>query len=421
MSYQVLNNQAFPLMVLTLLIMSCLIEPMVALAYRPTRRNIIEHNNRSIQGTGSEFRILACVHSMRNVMGTLSLIDLSTTKKSHISVFAIHLLELPGRARTSMLIVHDDDHKVGGGNMRRRSRVKTDTSRVICAFENFEKMNKAVTVQTMTVVSPYTTMHMDICSLAQDKRVNLVIIPFHKQLIDAEGRMGDGNSNIADVNLKVLSHASCSVGILVDREIADSKHIDPEISRSFSDKSSTRRIAMLYVGGPDDREALAYAWRMAGNANVSLTVARFHPAGHEQDHDHNAGVEELNHDYNINNDVYREKQVDDEYMEEFKLKSIMNNSSITFVEKVVSSGEETIVEIKAMGNSYDLYVIGRRQGIVNYTPVTSGLSDWGSYPVLGAIGDTLASSNFALHASVLVVQHYISTDNVDTCVPGFLL
>ncbi|XVF50712.1 hypothetical protein PTKIN_Ptkin04bG0124400 [Pterospermum kingtungense] len=391
---KVLNNQSFPLMVLTLLIMSCLIEPIVALAYMPTR-NITERKNRSIQGTeaDSEFRILACVHSMRNVMGTLSLLDLShDTKKSPLSIFGTHLLELPGRARTSMLIVHDD-YKVGPDG---HSRVTTDTSRVIRAFKNFEKMNNTVTVQTMTVVSPYTTMHRDICSLAKDKCVNLIIIPFHKQL-NADGRMGDGNSNFAAVNHKVLMNASCSVGILVDREMAaDSKHVDSEIS--FSSK---RQIVVLYIGGPDDREALAYAWRMAGNVNVSLTVARFVPG---------KDAVELNNLESSNvNDV---KQVDDAFIEKFKLKS-MNNNSINFVEKVVNSGEETIAEIRAMGNAYDLYVIGRRPGILK-SPVTSGLSDWGSCPELGPIGDTLASANFALHALVLVVQHYISMDGVDT-------
>ncbi|XWS61049.1 hypothetical protein CRYUN_Cryun07bG0092400 [Craigia yunnanensis] len=393
-----LNNQSFPLMILTLLIMSCLIEPIIAFAYKPTR-NIIEHKNRTIQRTepDSEFRILACVHSMRNVMGTLSLLDLSHgTKKTPFSIFAIHLLELSERASTAMLIVHDE-YKVGGNGY---SREKTETSQVIRAFENFEKINNAVTVQTMTVVSPYTTMHMDICSLADDKCVNLIIIPFHKQL-KADGSMGNSNSNFVDVNHNVLMNASCSVGILVDRGIG-SKHFDSQI---ISGKP-TRQIAMLYIGGPDDREALAYAWRMAGNLNVSLTVARFLPGK-------DAVKLNLENNNDIVKDVDREKQVDDEYIEEFKLKSMNNNSITTYIEKVVNSGEETIAAIRAMGDVYDLYVTGRRQGVLK-SPVTSGLSDWGRCPELGPIGDTLGSSNFALHASVLVVQQYISTDGTET-------
>ncbi|XVE58668.1 hypothetical protein DITRI_Ditri04bG0187200 [Diplodiscus trichospermus] len=377
-----LNNQSFPLMVLTLLVMSSLIEPIMAFAYKPTR-SIKEHKNRTIQETepGSEFRILACVHSMRNVMGTLSLLDLShATIKSPLSIFAIHLLELSGRACTAMLIVHDGYR--GGGN--RYCRAQTETNQIIRAFENFEKKNNAVTVETMTVVSPYTTMHMDICSLAEDKCVNLIIIPFHKQLI-ADGRMGNGNSNFADLNHNLLMNASCSVAILVDRGIG-SKHVDSQIN--FSEKLA-RQIAMLYIGGPDDREALAYAWRMTGNLDVSLTVARFLP------------------------DVDREKQIDDDqYIDEFKFKSI-NNNAITFTEKIVNSGEETIAAIREMGDTYDLYVIGRRQGEA-MSPATSGLSDGGGCPELGPIGDVLGSSNLVLHASVLVVQQYISTDGIET-------
>ncbi|KAE8662107.1 hypothetical protein F3Y22_tig00113719pilonHSYRG00045 [Hibiscus syriacus] len=88
----------------------------------------------------------------------------------------------------------------------------------------------------------------------------------------------------------------------------------------------------------------------------------------------------------------------------------MDNNAINYTEMTVHNGEETIAGIRALGdNVFDLYIVGRRQGEAK-SPITEGLSDWGTCPELGALGDTLVSSNFALNSSVLVVQHYISTN-----------
>lgn len=378
-------------MVLTLLVMSCLIEPIIALANKRTKKTL-RHMNRSIKGSepDTEIRILACVHSMRNVMGTISVLHLSNgTSDSPLSVFAIHLIELSKRSTTTMLIVHEDNNNNEG---RYNNHSKNETANIIRAFENLEKTNDAVAVHMMSVISPYATMHVDICSLAEDKSVNLIILPFHKE-VKGDGRMGNGNANFANVNMNVLTNAPCSVAMIVDRGI-ESKMFDSE--EKFSGNFS-RQIAMLFIGGPDDREALAYAWRMAGHPDVCLTVARFIPG--EQ-------VKDLRHDVSSN----RERRIDDEHIDDLKDK-LMNNIGVNYTEMVVNNGEEIIAAIRSLGEDiFDLYIVGRRQGEIS--PVTEGLSDWGSCPELGAIGDTLVSSNFALHASVLVVQHYVSTDAI---------
>ncbi|TYI53153.1 hypothetical protein E1A91_D12G298600v1 [Gossypium mustelinum] len=392
-----LNNQSFPLMVLTLLVMSCLIEPIIALANKSTKK-ITRHMNRSIKGSepDTEICILACVHSMRNVMGTISVLHLSNgTNDSSLSVFAIHLIELSKRSTTTMLIVHDDKNHEEG---RYNNQSKNETANIIRAFENLEKTNNAVAVQTMSVISPYATMHVDICSLAEDKSVNLIILPFHKE-VKGDGRMGNGNSNFANVNMNVLTNAPCSVAMIVDRGIG-SKMFD---SQEKFPGNFARQIAMLFIGGPDDREALAYAWRMASHPDVCLTVARF-VAGEQ--------AMDLSHDVSVN----REGRIDDEHIEDFKDK-LMSNIGINYTEMVVHNGEEIIAAIRSLGEDFfDLYIIGRRQGEIS--PVTEGLSDWGSCPELGSIGDTLVSSNFALHSSVLVVQHYVSTDAIHEMADG---
>merc|ERR1712100_691310 len=68
------------------------------------------------------------------------------------------------------------------------------------------------------------------------------------------------------VNKKVLANAPCSVGILIDRGLNGSTRL--------AAKSVSHHIAVLFFGGPDDREALFYAWRMSEHPGVRVTVLR---------------------------------------------------------------------------------------------------------------------------------------------------
>ncbi|KAI7979458.1 Cation/H(+) antiporter 15 [Camellia lanceoleosa] len=68
--------------------------------------------------------------------------------------------------------------------------------------------------------------------------------------------------------------------------------------------------------------------------------------------------------------------------------------------------------IRSIDNTlYDLFIVGRGQGMVS--PLTAGLTDWSEFPELGAIGDLLASSDFAATMSVLVVQQYLGNGHGD--------
>ena len=69
------------------------------------------------------------------------------------------------------------------------------------------------------------------------------------------------------VNQRVLEHAPCSVGILVDRGLGGSTHV--------SARNVCSTVTVLFFGGGDDREALAYGARMAEHPGISLTVIHF--------------------------------------------------------------------------------------------------------------------------------------------------
>lgn len=369
-----------------------MVQPLLAFAYKPKKKAVV-YKNRTVQKLKGEtqLRVLTCVHALPNVSGITNLLQVSNpTKKSPLSVFAIHLVELTGRTTASLLIMNDEAKPKANFS----DRVRAESEQIAETFEAMEVNNEGMTVQTITAVSPYATMHEDICTLAEDKRVSFILLPYHKSLT-SDGRLDEGNAAYLEINQNVLSHAPCSVGILVDRGMT----IVRSETTSFQGEATKREIAMLFIGGRDDREALAYAWRMSGQQMVKLTVVRFVP-----------GREALIAARKTATDYEKETQVDEESIYEFNFKT-MDDSSVTYVEKVVNDGQETIAAIREMedNNAFDLYVVGR--GFKVESPATAGLTDWSSTPDLGTIGDTLASSNFTMQASVLVIQQYSASNN----------
>lgn len=239
-------------------------------------------------------------------------------------------------------------------------------------------------------------MHEDICNVAEDKRVAFIIIPFHKQQT-VDGGMEATNPAYRTINQNVLTNAPCSVGILVDRGLSGSTRL--------SASQVTHHIALLFFGGPDDREALAYAWRMCEHPGISITVMRFIAGEEATETSSDAGLDRNDpRVLTVLTDNDREKQLDEDYINAFRSR-VMDDESVIYTEKVVNNGEETVAAIRSIDGIHDLFIVGRGQGMIS--PLTAGLTDWSECPELGAIGDLLASSDFAMTVSVLVVQQYV--------------
>ncbi|AET04756.1 putative cation/H+ exchanger, rossmann-like alpha/beta/alpha sandwich [Medicago truncatula] len=398
---KVLDEGAFATMVVITIMMTGLIVPGISIIYRPSR-GMISYKRRTIQMSkkDAEFRVLVCIHTPRNVPTMINLLEASNpTKKSPICIYVVHLVELTGRT-SALLIVHTSrksDHPA-------LNRTEAQSDHIINAFENYEQHAEHVSVQPLTAISPYSTMHEDICTLAEEKRVAFIIIPFHKQQT-VDGGMESTNMAFRTVNQNVLANSPCSVGILVDRGLNSS-------NRLIADQMS-HHIAVLFFGGPDDREALSYGWRMSEHSGISLTVMRFVP-GDEITMNENISTRDNNVNrqrvLDVETEEDSEKQMDEKFLHWFTM-SHVNDDSIAYIEKVVNNGEETVAAIRSMGDVFGLFIVGRGQGVIS--PLTAGLTDWSECPELGAIGDLLASSDFATIASVLVVQQYVGAGTED--------
>ncbi|CAL5442081.1 unnamed protein product [Camellia sinensis] len=329
---QVLDDRAFAIMIIVAVAMTAIITPIIL---KPE----------------AELRVLVCIHTPRNVPTIIKLLEAShLTKNSPFCIYVLHLVELTGRA-PAMLIVHSTQ----GSGSPTLNQTQAQSNQIINAFENFKQRITCVSVNPLTAISPYTTMHEDICNLAEDKHVAFIIIPFHKQ------QTVDGG---------------------------------------------------MQWGFLSSEEALSYAWRMSEHPGISLTVMRFIAGDNAIDPTRLETSAEPNNATTLTvvTDNGTDKQLDEDYIKEFRARTV--NDSIIYKEKVANNGEDTMAAIRSIDNTlYDLFIVGRGQGLVS--PLTAGLTDWSECPELGAISDLLASSDFAATMSVLVVQQYLGNGHGD--------
>ncbi|KAH0643737.1 hypothetical protein KY290_033475 [Solanum tuberosum] len=382
---QVLSTQLYSLMVAGILVMTAIVTPMTML-HRPSQE-IAPHKRRTIQKARmeEELRVLACIHGTHDIPSVINLLGSShSTPASPITVFALQVVELVGRG-SSMLEVHNS----GKRGSRSLGHEETQTRQIITAFDNYELRSDGVMVQVLTARSALSTMDEDMCNIAKDKRVAFIILPFHKQR-GIEGEMEDVNPEIRAVNEGVLANAPCSVGILIDRGLSETSDY-------------AKNIVVLFFGGADDREALAYALRMVDRPDTRLTVVKFIPDEGASDIEQTEFADESH--VNVQIDKESEKLMDDEFLNRFKI-STANDKSVTYIELLLNDVEEAVKAIKLMDqHNYDLYIVGKGRGVVS--PLTAGLVDWCDCPELGAIGDLLVTSEFDSTFSVLVMQQYV--------------
>lgn len=367
---QIIQQPSFTLLVLVTVIMTALVTPLISIVYDPTRPYMV-NKRRTIQHTaqGTELRIAVCIHDQESVAAIIDLLEATNpTPSSPFAIYSLRLIELVGRA-APVFIDHEKQPEPS-------KYAASDT--IHNALKLYEEIRCGfVTIHSFTAVAPKRTMYQDICELALHKKATLIILPFHKDRLEKLGGGEVVRVGVRSVNSNVLSHAPCSVGILVDKG-----HLRrPLTADSF--RHSVSRFAVLFLGGADGREALSYADRMACNLDVTVTVIRF-----------------LAHNGEGENEM--EKKLDDGVVTWFWVKNEANER-VVYREITVRNGAETLKAIQAINDgSYDLWIVGRKEGI---NPLLlEGLEEWSENHELGVIGDFVASEDFGGTASVLVLQ-----------------
>ncbi|CAN6351480.1 unnamed protein product [Urochloa humidicola] len=368
----VLNDETFAILVLMALITTFITTPVVMAIYKPARRGP-PYKNRAVQraNPNDEFRMMACFHSTRNIPTIINLMESSRgTRRRGITVYAMHLVELSERSSAISMV-----HKARRNGMpfwNRRRNGDGGGDQLVVAFETYQQLSR-VSIRAMTAISDLHTMHEDVVASAHQKRAALIVLPFHK-LHQVDGHMESLGDQYQHVNQRVLHHAPCSVGILVDRGLGGAAQV------AASDVSYT--IVVVFFGGRDDREALAYGMRMVEHPGIALHVLRFAPQADA---------------------AAAERAADDAFLEEFRAKVANGNESVRYEEKPAGGKAEVVEAFKAAGRC-NLFLVG--QGTL-CAPLADRSAD--DCPELGPVGSYLALPEFSTVASVLVTKQYDPT------------
>ncbi|ESW03509.1 hypothetical protein PHAVU_011G019400 [Phaseolus vulgaris] len=389
---KVLNDQTFAICVLMALFTTFITTPIVMAVYKPARRGSpYTHKTVQRKDPDTELRVLSCFHSTCNIPTLINLIESSrgTRKRGKMCVYSMHLMELSERPSAITMVHTARNNGLPFWNKKRDNR-----DQMVIAFQAYGQLS-SVDVRPMTAISAFSNMHEDICTSAHQKRAAIILLPFHKHQ-HFDGTMESLGNSLRVMNGNVLSHAPCSVGILVDRGLGGKSQVQA------SDVSYN--VVVGFFGGKDDREALAYGMRLAEHPGISLTVVKFVVAPGKT---FAFGAKLIgitaNRDKKVINVAegtsYGEDKVEDEqFWSEFLGVKSNSTDSIMSEERMVESKEDVIAVLREKNKS-NLILVGRM-------PQVAPLVDKSDCPELGPIGSYLASSEFSTSASVLVLQQY---------------
>ncbi|XP_045828442.1 cation/H(+) antiporter 2-like [Trifolium pratense] len=346
----------------------------------------------------NELRILACVYDPRQVSTILStILAIHGSKTSPSITYFMHLIELVKKIKSNLLFHEKENDELSdeedsfGGN---------DVVDINNALDSFTAETKILVYQKRAV-SSFSSLYEDVCNEAENLRVSIILIPFHKhQRID--GKLESGKDGIRTTNQKILRHAPCSVGVIIERGLT--------MSFGFSEliqSDNMQNVATLFIGGPDDREAIAWSLRISKCPCVNMTIIRFllssSPSENEQIVERSVQYEEKEILMSLSGEETVNDEIDNNFMVDFYNRYVASGN-IGYVENFVKDGKQTLECLKQIGDIYSLFIVGK--GSRRNSSITIGMSDWEECPELGTVGDVLASSDFDIHGSVLVIQQH---------------
>eukprot|EP00250_Pteridium_aquilinum_P017656 c23721_g1_i1 orf=28-2427(-) len=379
----VLDDQTFAILVLMCLILMFFTTPAVMALYKPAR-NPVPYVHRKLEGSNKkkdELRILACVHGTRSIPALLNLVEACrvASNKRPIKLFPMHLIELTERTLSIITLSRT-------ASQEGKTHAPTGDDGILVAFEAYGRISK-VSVKLLSVVSQLVDMHVDVCNSAAEKRATIIILPYNVYHKDDGTIDHILNPGFKAVNQRVMHDAPCSVGVLVDG--------GPWGSTPLSDTTTSHKVAVIFFGGPDDREAFSFGQRLAEHPGVKVWVCRFLP--HE-------GEGHVNHVINIDGAAdYEVEHRRDEYCLSL-VKSLAakaeedSQQSMYYEEHMYEDPTEAVVSL-AKTREFLLLMVGRQSIGIESNENSE----------LGVVGDALANAVGEIKSSILVIQQHNSS------------
>lgn len=168
----------------------------------------------------------------------------------------------------------------------------------------------------------------------------------------------------------------------------------------MQEQQAQHQVVAVFLSGADDREAVSYATRLSAHPSVRVSVSRFLLPGEERT--------------TTTTGMSEEEAEDEEFMAEVRARFV-SPGQVSYTERYVSNGVETLESLSSMVGECSLFVVGRGGGEggggAARAAMTRGMAglevDEEECPELGAVGELLASDDFlGCCASVLVLQQH---------------
>ncbi|XP_024315164.1 cation/H(+) antiporter 1 [Brachypodium distachyon] len=366
-----------------------------------------------------ELRVLACVHGAESVHAMLTLAELSEGT-TPIAIYLLHLIELMTSRKYAITHLYhaggdDDDDSHRWGYTR-------EIDQVVAAVNTFTN-DTLIPVRQLRAISNLISMDVDVCHGVEDARASILIVPFHKEL-RYDGRMVCRREGRRELNQRILQTAPCTVGILIERRsniIAERKTATEEdqgsVEEPAEEDATMHQVMAVFLGGPDDREALAYGARLATHPSVRVMVARFLLAEADMDNNNSEAEDPLmsteldgSDDDAITMVVGEEDEEameDEKFMADFYARFVAPEH-VSYTERYVSNGLEMVESLGSMAGMCSLFVVGKGGGGGAAAKMTSGMGGMEvECPELGPVGELLSSDDLlGCCASVLVLRQH---------------
>lgn len=178
------------------------------------------------------------------------------------------------------------------------------------------------------------------------------------------------------------------------------------MNNKISTTSLSLHVAVIFIGGRDDREALSYASHIARHPGVKLTVLRFllDTTNANPIRPRLFAIRVLNPDKQE-----EEMKLDDEFFAGFYEKHV--GGQVAYTEKYLANSGETMSALQSLEGLYGLIIVGR--GGRENSILTAGMNDWEQCPELGPVGDILSGPTFDISASILIIQQHSPKEELD--------
>lgn len=174
----------------------------VAHIIRRAKRKLPMHRmSLQLLDPSSELRILLCLHGPDNISASINFMEISRGKSDPgILVYVTEMIELTDQIAVTV----ERGEGVETTNVKDKDVVQM-RDQITSSFQAYINDNgDGITLKRTLAVSTINNMAQDICTLAEDLMIALIILPFHRNQTN-DGKLDGGNQGFRYVNRKVMS------------------------------------------------------------------------------------------------------------------------------------------------------------------------------------------------------------------------